>query len=84
MKFKVWDEINATEPKTATMLAVDAETVAELYAEHDCDGQADDIYSNGHNICVRSESGVLSVFKVRVDYDPTFSAELVSMKEVLP
>ena len=69
--FKVWDE-NGSEETANNFEAEYADAAAEQFADDDVDGQADDIYEGGHEVCVRDPSGLLHRFEVTVEYHPIF------------
>jgi hypothetical protein len=55
------------------------EHAAEMYAEEDVDGTIDRSYdAPGHEILVRDPEGILYTVRVTVEYEASFTGELVT------
>jgi hypothetical protein len=67
---KVWFH-EADEPRRPNMVAMDAETAAELYAQHHYD---EPDLPDSHFVNVRQADGTLERYEVHVSWEPTFFA----------
>jgi hypothetical protein len=67
---KVWFH-DDDEPRRPNMTAMDSETAAELYAQHNYDEPE---LPESHFVNVRLADGTLERFEVHVAYEPTFLA----------
>lgn len=79
--YYVWDPGNRGPDSTDRTEADSPEHAAEIYASDDVDGSIDGIYSGGHALHVRDESGKVHRVEVTVDYDPTYHGELLPDEE---
>jgi hypothetical protein len=81
-RYRVWDpdleptppEFEPTPPDVELFMAASPEKAAELYAECDRDGQAENLYDCGHALRVRDDAGEVYEVVVEVDFMPVFGA----------
>lgn len=72
MKYKVWNTKYETEEDAQVIETDDPAYAAEIYADDDCDGLSEGSYQKPEPINVRDPEGVLHLFDVEVEYEPTF------------